>query len=150
MNRLPSTPFCPLRRQRFRIGDHAEACTHDHVEAGRSGARRACWRIAGRPSICAGEVLVVVAIDILCVHRGGRDVVERHAGDRADFPPLVLKLVKERWHEPAVIGDVDPVVVRLDPADHLGGALRRVGVGVQDAADGEHARPGRPRWPTGP
>ena len=39
---------------------------------------------------------------------------------------------------PAVIGEVDPVVVRLDPADHLGGALGRVGVSVQDSAGGQH------------
>ena len=95
----------------------------------------------GQAEHVPGEVLVVVAVDVVRVHRGGRDVVERHAGHRADFPALVLELVEKRRHEPAVVGDVDAVVVRLDSADELGGALRRVGIGVQDAADGQHTRP---------
>ena len=141
MNRLPGTPFFPWAASDLAVGDDPEARTHDHVEAREERGLPCLLDDSRQAEHLPGEVLVVVAIDVLRIHRGGRDVVERHAGDRADLPPLLLELVKQGGHEPAVVGDVHAVVVRLDAADHLGGALRRVGVGVQDAADGQHARP---------
>ena len=94
---------------------------------------------AGQAEHVSGEILVVVAVDVVGVHGGGRDVVERHAGHGADLPALRLELVEQGGDEPAVVGDVHPVVVGLDPGGELAGALRRVGVGVDDAADGSHA-----------
>ena len=49
-----------------------------------------------QPEHLPGKILVIVAIDVLRVHRGRRGVVKRHARDRADFPSLILKLVKQR------------------------------------------------------
>src|SRR5437763_341076 len=64
----------------------------------------------------AGEVLIVIALDIVGVHRRGGGVAERHAGDGADLPaPVLLELVEQGRHEPAVLGDVEAVVERLDP-----------------------------------
>ena len=113
-----------LRCQRCRIGDDSEAGTHDDVEARPERDLAGLLEDSRQTEHLPGEVLVVVAIDILGVHGGRRDVVKRDAGDRADFPSLVLELVKQGCHDPAVVGDVHPVVVRLDPADHLGRALR--------------------------
>ena len=72
-----------------------------------------------------------------------RGVAERDAGDRAGLPALVLKLVKEGRDDAAVIGDVQAAVVRLHAADQLRRALGRVGIGVQDAARRQNARPVR-------
>ena len=94
---------------------------------------------AGQAEHVAGQVLVVVAVDVVRVHRRGRGVVERHAGDGPHLPALRLQLVEEGRHELALVGDVHAVVVRLVPADELGGAGRRVGVGVEHAADARHA-----------
>ena len=146
----PATAFLPWDLQVRGVGLIAVAGADDDVEARVSRCLPRLLDDAGQAEHAAGEVLVVVAVDVVGVHGGGRGVVERHAGDRADLPALLLELVEEGRDQPAVVGDVDAVVVRLDPADELGGAVRRVGVGVEDPADGLRRPPGRPRWPTGP
>ena len=67
-------------------------------------------------------------------------MAKRDAGHRADLPALILELVKQGRDQPAVVGDVEPAVVRLDPTDQLRGALRRIRISVQDAADRLDAR----------
>jgi hypothetical protein len=50
-------------------------------------------------------------------------MIERNTGYRAHFPALILKLVKQRGHQPSVIRDVDAVVIPFDPADEFSGTL---------------------------
>src|SRR5208337_5417723 len=57
------------------------------------------------------------------------------------LPALVLKLMEKGWDKSVIIGDVQPAVERLHPADQLRGALRRIGIGVEDPAGGLDARP---------
>ena len=69
----------------------------------------------GQAEHVAGEVLVVVAVDVVRVHRRGRGVVERHAGDGADLPPLRLQLVEEGRHELPSSVTLRPLLYDLTP-----------------------------------
>ena len=99
----------------------------------------------------AGEVLVVVAVDVVGVHRGGRGVVERHAGHGPDLPALPPGAGRtgSATNRPSSV-TLMPLLYALTPVANSPALVRRVGVGVEDAADGRHARPCRPRWPTAP
>src|SRR5262245_2022566 len=68
-------------------------------------------------------------------------MIEGHTGDRTKLPALILELVEQGRDQPAIVGDVHAVIIRLDPADQLAGALGRVGVSMQDTAGGLHTRP---------
>ena len=105
---------------------------------------------AGKAQHGPGDVLVVVSFHVLNIHAGRRGVAKRHAGDRAGFPALVLKLMEEGWHQAAVVRDVEPAVVRLHSADELRGALRRIGISMEHPAGRPNSPPGRPRRPTAP
>ena len=78
---------------------------------------------AGQSEHGPGDVLVVVALDVLSVHSGRRGMAERYAGHRADLPALVLKLVEKGRHQAVIIGDVQAVVKRLHSTDQFRGAL---------------------------
>ena len=119
----------------LRLHLDAVAGADDDVEAGQQRGLTGFLENPRQAEHAAGEVLVVVAVDVLAVHSGGRGVAERDAGDGAGLPAVGLKLVEDGRDQAAVVADVDAAVVRLDAADDLGGALRRVGVGVPLPAD---------------
>ena len=115
MNRLPGTPFRPWRASDAGVVRTPKPVPKHDVEAGAKGLMPTGLDDSGQAEHVAGEVLVVVAMDVLRVHRGRRDVVERDAGDRADFPTLCLELVKQGRHDRPSSVTLTPLLYDLTP-----------------------------------
>ena len=92
---FPGTQFLPWAAIVLALAGDPESRADDHVEPRVQRQPPRLLHDAGQAEHLPGEVLVVVAVDVMGIHGGRRDVVERHARDRADLPPLVLELVEQ-------------------------------------------------------
>ena len=93
------------------IGRHAEATADHHVETGkRVGAVSDRWQAHE----VAGDVLVVVATDVVGITAGRGGVRCGHARHRPDRVATLLERAGDRYDVPTVHVDIDRVVIGLD------------------------------------
>ena len=87
-------------------------------------------RDRAEPDEIAGQVLIIVAMDVMGVGTGGGGMADGHAGDDSNRKPLCLRFVRYRGDLMAVHVDIDRIVVGLDAAAQGRSRGRRIGIGM--------------------
>ena len=84
----------------------------------------------GQPHQIAGQVLIIIAVDIVRVRTSGGRMADRDTGYHSDEVALLLGLVSDGLYGDAGRIHIHSVVIGLDPSCHAARGAGGVGVGM--------------------